>query len=677
MKINRKIISVFLAGMLLVTAFSVINTFIIGILIRQGGDNMIAEVEDSIFKNTEEKLKDLGNTVTSYELSFEAAIDDHMRTAANLIYEKDADSGSTLDNADLERLLDVTGMNDLYLTDKDGIFQYSTESASIGMCLYDIWDGYKMLVTGESDYLPSSMKIKEETGEIYKFTAIPRYDRIGVIESAMNSERIQNDLQQLVTEENGITSMYFIDLSRLVLTENLSNGASSIYKKGSVISNEFVDRIINGSTEIHIEYGSENDACVYVPVIENNAVKYVAVINVDLSGYYATADILKQPFSKLEGSITGVSGLLSILVIVTAVLTLVGSIILLVRIFKPIKGIYVLSEEMAQGKLDTPDITASGNDEIASVAHSLNVMKQELSQYIYDISNVLERMSNGDFQTCQTVNYKGDFTAIEVSLGKISNSMRDMINDIQFSSSQVTDGVSTISVSAQRVADSAAEQVASVGVLSEKIKDISEKIVCNASDAADAMKYSEAAEDKLNSQNQSITGLINAMQEIKRCSDEISTVIHVIEDIAFQTNILALNASIEASRAGEAGKGFAVVAEEVRNLASKSSEAAGNTSALIKSTVVAVQNGADTANIVAAAMNEVMELSNKTNSTIKSISAATDSQSAAVKDITANIDSISDGIRSNSDAAETSAEGCGKLSEQAQALRESISRFKV
>ncbi len=677
MKISKKIIGVFLAGMIIVALFSVSNSIIVALLMRRGRTQVTNGVNDSITQSLDDELKSLAQTVGAFETSFEAEIDKYMLTAANLLREKDMDSGFSLTNDDLERLLGVTGMNDLYIAGVDGVFTQSTEEAGIGLCLFDIWDGYRALVTGESDYLPSSMKIKEETGEIFKFTAIPRADGKGALESALNADAIQDNLQQLITDTNGIKSMYFIDLFNTVLTENLGAGGISVYTKGDTISDAFVTAILNGSTDTHIEFSKENSATVYAPVITDGALKYVIVLNVDLAGYYSAAQMIDKPFTDMINNVNTTAAVLGIVILVVSALTLVMAGVVTAKIFRPLKKITVMADDLAAGKLDTPDITANGNDEVTAIASSLNTMKSEFYSYIRQISDILTQMAGGDFREDKELDFKGDFTVIGQSINRISAAMTDMINNIRESAGEVNDGSAGISASAQSIAENAAKQVAEVTMLSEKIRDIAEKIECNTKDAENATKYSEASGDKLNSQNEAIEEMTAAMREIEQRSGEIGTVIKAIEDIAFQTNILALNAAIEASRAGEAGKGFAVVAEEVRNLSAKSSEAAGSTSSLIKATVDAVNAGVATAGRVAATMSEVMELSEKTNASIKNITAATESQSEAVKEITGGIENISGVIQTNSDAAEDSAERCSRLKEQADELRERISGFKV
>ena len=221
------------------------------------------------------------------------------------------------------------------------------------------------------------------------------------------------------------------------------------------------------------------------------------------------------------------------------------------------------------------------------------------------------------------------------------------------------------------------EQAASIEGLVSNVSAITSQIQTSAvrcgsasEMVAKATGYAEEADAKMEQLNQ-------ATQNIDRSSAQIVTIIKTIEDIAFQTNILALNASVEAARAGAAGKGFSVVADEVRNLAEKSAQAAQNTNSLVDRSIQDVKIGTQSTDAAVSAMSVIHDCIQSIKALMDEIAAASVQQSEMIVAVENGIREISAVVQSNSSAAEKSAAVSKELSGQARTLNDLLGGFQI
>lgn len=406
--------------------------------------------------------------------------------------------------------------------------------------------------------------------------------------------------------------------------------------------------------------------------------------------------VIYEPLTDLNGEVVGAyfSGvsmeqndkLTNKMIIVTvsvALVVILASVFLISRItskmlIKPLGEAKNLAEMMNKGILSkTESRYASANDEMGDFIKTLNNTAGTLDEYVTDIKNVLSHMATGDFTAQPKVNYIGDFAELTTSFSDINTQLSDIISNINRTSTDVANGSNQISDGSQALSDGTQQQAEAVDELSSTINAITTKIQNTAENAGEAGRISAESCERIRVQNDEVKNMLAAMDEIKEKSDKILDIIQAIDDIAFQTNILSLNAAIEASRAGEAGRGFAVVADEVRNLAEKSAESAKETNALIHSTIDSVNKGSVIAKSTSVTMKDVMELSTKTNEYIGEISEASNEQASSIEQIKIGVERIESVVQHNSATAEETASACSKLNEEAKLLKTQIDKFKI
>ncbi len=370
--------------------------------------------------------------------------------------------------------------------------------------------------------------------------------------------------------------------------------------------------------------------------------------------------------------------LLTILVVFLVVLATFPVAVLVGRsISGPIRACVLRLEKLAEGDLHTASPVVRSRDETAELTKALDTTLHRLNDVVQDVSHHLGKMGQGDFRENITRTYWGDFVAIEKSMKAIHGSLKDTLLQISQSAETVASSAGQVSTGAQSLSQGATEQASAIHELSSTVTGIAQNARQTAAAAEEAGLFANQADAQLGISVDYVRELNSAMEKISNSSAEISKIISTIESIAFQTNILALNASVEAARAGSAGKGFAVVSSEVRSLASESDEAAKATKELIESSIATVMEGSQVVSRVTESLNKANSIAQNVSVKMNVVVEAVESQTEAISQVTDGINQISSVVQDTSSTSVESAATSQELSKQSLLMNNLVRKFRL
>lgn len=259
------------------------------------------EVQEAGNRSMEKETEALANECVLFLLQLEDEIDKTMKNAAFLLQSAAADG--SMDISEMRALTRKTGMSDMYIFGVDGITTMSTVREAENLNLFSVWEGYRMLVTGESLELPSNIKVQAETGEIYKFTALPLYDtkgRIaGIVESALNAQVLESSMRQILDQKEMLLGIYLFTPDGLTLLANAKEGADIEAKRGKIV----IDSQVLSTFPIHEPRtvdAKDNRLHYYIPIERNGGAAYVLLLEFDKAYYQAHANLFATTVDRLR-----------------------------------------------------------------------------------------------------------------------------------------------------------------------------------------------------------------------------------------------------------------------------------------------------------------------------------------------------------------------------------------
>jgi methyl-accepting chemotaxis protein len=364
-----------------------------------------------------------------------------------------------------------------------------------------------------------------------------------------------------------------------------------------------------------------------------------------------------------------------------------------------------MTQWAAEGQLDKKGDLNKFNGGYKSIVEGFNNTVFEIISKIKETERVIEILSTGDLTARMEGDYRGNYKRLQGYINNLGSSLENIVKEVTDSVAATASASSQISSSTEEMAAGAEEQSQQATEVAGAVEEMTKTIIettKNAGEATEAAKKSgNIAKEGGKVVNETIEGMNKIAEVVKRSaftveklgksSEQIGEIVQVIDDIADQTNLLALNAAIEAARAGEQGRGFAVVADEVRKLAERTTKATKEIAAMIKEiqkdTIGAVtsmqegtaevERGKQLADKAGHSLVQIIAGAEQVADIVAQVAAASEEQSSASEQISKNIEAISSVTQESSAGIQQIARAAEDLNRLTSNLEDLISKFKI
>ncbi len=290
---------------------------------------------------------------------------------------------------------------------------------------------------------------------------------------------------------------------------------------------------------------------------------------------------------------------------------------------------------------------------------------------------VLEKVAEGDMTVTLDVDTKDEVGQMAVALNRAVEKLNSTLQEVADSAANASSSSQQLAAAAESIASGAQEQAASLEETSASLEEITATVRQTADNANQASQLAVSSKDSALQGQEVVSNAITAMTEINASSSKISDIISTIDEIAFQTNLLAVNAAVEAARAGDEGRGFAVVASEVRSLAQRSAVAAKEIKGLIQDSLRKVEAGSALVNRSGETLLGIVGSVKRVTDIVGEIAAASGEQSTGIEQVNTAMTQMDQVTQSNSAQTEELSATAQSLSEQSARLLELISAFTL
>ncbi|HVO73606.1 MAG TPA: methyl-accepting chemotaxis protein [Ignavibacteriaceae bacterium] len=365
----------------------------------------------------------------------------------------------------------------------------------------------------------------------------------------------------------------------------------------------------------------------------------------------------------------------------------------------------LLVQASAKGELNIRGNAEKFNGGYKELIQGLNNTFESVVKPINESSKILGELAQGDLTARMEGNYSGDYGKLKNSINTVAESLNKTLLEVNEAIAATASSANEISSSTEEMAAGAQEQSVQTSEVASAVEEMTRTIMESTKNSSIAAENAQKAGDIASEGGKVVKNTVEGMKRIAevvssaaetvkqlgKSSSQIGEIVEVIDDIADQTNLLALNAAIEAARAGEQGRGFAVVADEVRKLAERTTKATKEIAVMInqiqKDTEEAVKSigrgteeietGKELANNAGESLQEIIKSSTKVLSEVNQVAGVSKEQADAAEQISKNVESISRVTEESASGIQQVAKAAEDLSRLTENLQKLVGRFKI